>query len=108
MNSQKLYYIMLGIVGLLTIGLIGGAYGATVLLQNESKSLLDARTKTKASESQQTSLAKAKKDIAKYQELGKTAKSIVPQDKDQAQTVREIVKIANAAGVKLGLSLIHI
>lgn len=102
MNSKRLYFVLLSAIGLLVVGLVGGAYGANVLLQNESKALLEARSKVQAFESQQTQLIKAKKDIEKYAELGAIAKSIVPQDKDQAETVREIVKIAGAAGVKLG------
>jgi hypothetical protein len=63
---------------------------------------LEARSKNQALDLEQSSLAKAKSDVIKYSDLGKIAKSVVPQDKDQAQTVREIVKIASAAGVKLG------
>jgi len=102
MTSKRLYYMLLGTVGLLVIGLLGGAYGADQLLRHESKALLDARSRVQALESQQSQLAKARKDIEKYQTLGTIAKSIVPQDKDQAQAVREIVKIASAAGVKIG------
>lgn len=102
MSSKRLYYILVSIIGLLVVGLVGGAYGANTLLQAQSQKLLDARTKVQALENQQTGLVKARKDIEKYSEIGNIAKSIVPQDKDQAQTVREIVKIAAAAGVKLG------
>lgn len=102
MNSKRLYYILLSIIGLLVVGLVGGAYGANTVLRSQSQKLLDARTKVQALENQQTGLAKARKDIERYSELGIIAKSIVPQDKDQAQTVREIVKIASAAGLKLG------
>ncbi len=102
MSSKRLYYILVATIGLLVVGLIGGAYGADSLLKAQSQKLLDARTKVQGLENQQTGLVKARKDIEKYSELGTIAKSIVPQDKDQAQTVREIVKIASAAGVKLG------
>jgi hypothetical protein len=40
-------------------------------------------------------------DILKYAELEKITKSIVPQDKDQAQTVRELINIADANNVSL-------
>lgn len=102
MNSKRFYYVLLASVALLTLGLIGGAYGANALLQSGSKSLLEARSRGQALETQQAQLIKAKNDVEKYRELGAIAKSIVPQDKDQAQAVREIVKIADAAGVRLG------
>lgn len=102
MTSKRAYYVLCAGAGLLAVGLIGGAYGANALLQHEAKALLEARSKVMALESQQTQLIKAKKDVEKYEALGAIAKSIVPQDKDQARTVREIVAIAGKAGVKLG------
>ena len=39
--------------------------------------------------------------VKTYAELEKIAKSVVPQDKDQAEAVREIVNIAAANGVSL-------
>lgn len=102
MNSKKFYFILLGVIGLLACGLIGGAYAADQLLRKEASSLLEARTRSQSLEMQQSQLAKAEKDIAKYRDLGNIARSIVPQDKDQAQTTREIVKIAADAGIKLG------
>jgi F0F1-type ATP synthase delta subunit len=102
MSSKRLYFIMLGIVGALALGLVGGAYGASTILQSQAKALIEARSKSMALEQQQAQLTKAKASIAKYEEIGKIAKSIVPQDKDQAQTIREIVNIASQHGVSLG------
>ncbi len=102
MNSKRLYYILLATVGLLALGLVGGAYGANALLRSQSEVLLDARSRSQSLETQSAQLVKAKNDIAKYRTLGDIAKSVVPQDKDQAQTVREIVKIAQTAGIRLG------
>jgi hypothetical protein len=102
MNSKRLYFILLACVMLLVAGLIGGAYGADKLLSKQSQKLYDARFKSQTLEVQQTQLIRAEKEIAKYRNLGKIARTIVPQDKDQAQTTREIVKIAQEAGIRLG------
>jgi hypothetical protein len=102
MNSKRLYYILLGAVGLSFIALLGGAYGASTILQGQAKAVVDARSKTTALDQQQTQLIRAKASIAKYKEVGDIAKSVVPTDKDQAQTVRELVKIASDNGIKLG------
>lgn len=48
---------------------------------------------------QQVQLTKVKKDIATYSELNTIAKSVVPQDKDQAEAVREIVNLAAQSGI---------
>jgi hypothetical protein len=102
MNSKKLYYILLAAVGVLFLGLLGGAYGANAVLQQQAKAVVNARSKSTALDQQQTQLITAKASIAKYQAVGKIAKSIVPTDKDQAQTVRELVKIAADNGIQLG------
>ncbi len=102
MNSKKFYFILLSTVGLLIIALIGGAYFADGLFKKQAGVLLEARSKSLALESKQQQLIKAKNDIVKYKSLGEIAKSVVPQDKDQAQTIREIVKLADASGIKLG------
>jgi hypothetical protein len=50
---------------------------------------------------EQVSLVKAKKDIKKYSPLDKIVRSVVPEDKDQAEAVRELVKIADTYNVTL-------
>jgi hypothetical protein len=102
MNSKKLYFILLSSIGLLIIALIGGAYGADMLLSKQADELINAKAKSLALETKQQQLVKAKNDIIKYKSLSDIAKSVVPQDKDQAQTIREIVNLANANGIRLG------
>lgn len=99
MNSKRLFYVLAGSVALLTVGIFAGVYGANSLLQGAAKKVLDAKSQSAALDQQHTRAAKAKADVEKYRELGSIAKSIVPQDKDQAQTVRQLVRIAADNGV---------
>lgn len=101
MNSKRLYYAMLGIIGLLIVGLVGGAYASNKVLQAESNNLVGSRLQAAVLDKEQQELAAAKQEIKKYQGLATIAESIVPQDKDQAQTVQQIVNIANANGIML-------
>lgn len=101
MSSKRLYITLLCIVGLCVVGLIGGSYGVNSLLQGQARHLSDDRLQLKVLDQQQVALNKAKADIKKYQELADITKSIVPQDKDQVQTVRQIVNIAAASGIGL-------
>jgi len=101
MNSKRTYFIMIGVFVLLV-----GLLGATVFLGNDylkkqSDKLVAAKLDRMSLNEQQTALIKAKKDLEKYRELRHIARSIVPQDKDQAKAVREIVELANASGVTL-------
>lgn len=101
MNSKRLYFALLGIISLLVLGLAGGAYEAAQLLSGQSKQLVANRKQVAVLSLDQDELSKARQEIKKYSELAAIAKSVVPQDKDQAQTVNQIVAIANANGVAL-------
>jgi len=102
MDAKRLNYVLLGVIGVSVLLLAGGTYGANTVLQSQAKRLNDAKAHSQALDDKQLQLSKARTDIAKYQSLADIAKNIVPQDKDQAQTVREIVKLAEANGIKLG------
>jgi hypothetical protein len=100
MTSKHTYFIMIGVICLMIIAVIGGTYLASEQLGKYSKKLADYKTQNEVLAQEQVALNKAKKDIEKYSELEKIAKAVVPQDKDQAQAVREIIKIAGEAGIK--------
>jgi hypothetical protein len=102
MNSKRTFYVLLGLNCLLVLGIFGAAYGIDQLLVAQSKKIVGQRLEIQTLDAQTAALGLAKKDVTKYTELAAIAKSIVPQDKDQAQTVREIVNIAAANGIKLG------
>ncbi|HVA10747.1 MAG TPA: hypothetical protein VNG32_01095, partial [Candidatus Dormibacteraeota bacterium] len=61
--------------------------------------LQDNSVSVQATNDQKTQLAENKKDIATYADLNTIAKSVVPQDKDQAEAVREIVSLASQSGI---------
>src|ERR1044071_9515791 len=101
MTSKRFFYIMSGIFGLVIVLIIAGTVGGNYLLQKQSKKLTELKVQNKAVEMQQTALVQAKKDVEKYSELETISKSVVPQDKDQAKTVREIVALAEANSVPI-------
>lgn len=100
MNSKRTYYVMIGAIVLLVAAIIGSAYFANQQLQKQSTKLVEFKSQSQVLAQEQTGLIKAKKDVAKYNSLEKIAKKIVPQDKDQAQAVREIVNIAADSGIR--------
>ena len=81
------------------MGIIAGTYGANSFLQQRSKMLLDQKATSASLSTQQRQLEQDKKDIEKYQNLNNIAKSIVPQDKDQAKAILEIVSIARQSNI---------
>lgn len=101
MNSKRLYFILLGCIGLLVIGLIGGAYGIGKMLDSQSLQLVANRQQVAVLQEEQNQLDVAKQDVKKYQDLATIAMSVVPQDKDQAQAVRQIVDLAGQNGIAI-------
>ena len=102
MNSKRTYFLMLGLIALLTLSIFGGAYGTRQVLTTKSMELVDLKAQVEGYNRQQLGLIKAKKDIVTYDELFKIAKVIVPENKNQAETVRQIVKLAADNTIKLG------
>lgn len=101
MTAKRLYYLLLGLTALLMLAIVGGAYGINSLLAGQATKVANLKLETQSLNQQQAGLAKAKKDIATYSSLEQITQSIVPQDKDQAEAVREIVNIAAGANVTL-------
>jgi hypothetical protein len=101
MSSKRLHTVLIATLVLLFVGLLGGAYGINKLLISEANKLLVLKAKSQALTQEQTSLNQAKKDIKRYDNLNKIAQAVVPQDKNQAEAVREIVNIAATNGVTL-------
>jgi hypothetical protein len=99
MKAKQLYFILIASLILLGLGFVGVAYGANQLLATQANKLSKLRADNEALNDTQKLLAKNKQDIVKYSELNKIAEAVVPQDKDQAEAVREIVSLAAQSGI---------
>jgi len=99
--SQRLHHLLVAGIVLALAGLGAGAYGANSLLTSRSNKLMQLKAKSQALAQEQVSLVEAKKEIKTYSDLQKITQAVVPEDKDQAEAVREIVNIAAANGVAL-------
>lgn len=100
-NAKRIYQAMIGLIILLCLLMFGATFFSDKLLQAQSKKLLEAKLENSVLENQQTALTQAKSDLKKYEELNALAKQIVPSDKDQAKTIREIISIADESGVSI-------
>lgn len=101
LNPKRVYYLM--IVSLVLVAILGIAslYFANSILQKQTNKLISLKLQYKIPEADQNALQLAKADIVKYSDLMNTAKAIVPQQKDQAQAVREIVNYADQTGIRI-------
>jgi hypothetical protein len=98
-KAKQLYYLLVAAVVLLCLGFVAIGYGTNKILGAEATKLSKVKADSEAAQNLQSGLAKNKKDIEKYKELNTIAETIVPQDKDQAEAVREIVSLAAQSGI---------
>lgn len=101
MNSKKAYYGMLAGAVLAFTLLTATVVLADMWLHKRSDQLRSVKLDTRLLDEQQVSLVQANKDIAKYADLENIANAIVPQDKDQAKTVREIINLAEKSNIPI-------
>lgn len=102
MNSAKrLYFGMLGLAGLLSLGIVASLVICLSIIGRHANTLTEARLENRVLDERQASLIAAQKEIDEYSELNKIARAVVPQDKDQAESVRTISRIADEVGISL-------
>lgn len=101
MNSKRMFYVLSGCLVILAGLCVSSVVLGNSLLKKSATKLNDLKLETNVIDEQQNSLSQAKRDIEKYTELEQIANSIVPKDKDQAKTVREIIKFGSETGVPI-------
>lgn len=101
MTAKRLTITLTVSLTALLIGMAVGTYIISGVLQSQAQELSMKRGEIEQLSDQERSIASSKRDIAAYSSLESITKAIVPQDKNQAATVREILNIANASKVSL-------
>lgn len=101
MTAKKVNLGLIAVVAILCLGLLIGAKIAVGTLATKSNHLVNQQLTQISLNNEQSELTNAKQDIKRYAPLADVAKTIVPQDKSQAEAVREIVNIASASGISL-------
>lgn len=101
MKNKRIFQLLLVVLAIVVLGSIAGTIYGTSMLKKDGSALLEKKLEKVVLGKDEETLTKAKRDIAKYQELNRVAQAIVPKEKDQARTVREIYAIANQAGVQI-------
>jgi hypothetical protein len=101
MNPKQKLYILQGLLALGVVVFFGIAIVGLSTLSSKSKSLSDLRLQSRLVDDQLASLTQAKAEISKYAYFKDVAKTVIPSDKDQAQAVVDIFKLADESGISL-------
>lgn len=99
MTSKRLFFVLISVAVLLSALIAGGVYGSNVVLTRKADDLARLKAESESMEQRHMALVRSKVDLKTYDDLNRIAQAIVPKDKDQTQTVREIIKIAKASGI---------
>jgi hypothetical protein len=101
MNAKRLFYGLAALLCLFAVAVGAMVVYGNKFLTKQNEKLTSLKIESSNLELVQNSLSTAKKDIELYSPIEKIAKTVVPQEKDQARTVREIVKLANESGISI-------
>lgn len=102
LTSFRLFVLLCAACGLLVAAAFGLTYGANKLFAGQGQTLEDAKISYEVAQNREQALQRAEANITKYEQLNVIAQGVLPQEKDQALTVREIVAIADQHNVSLG------
>lgn len=101
MTAKRLFFGLLTAIGIsLILVILTVSYG-NQMLHKQNKRLAESKVQLANLDRVQSSLVTAKRDIEQYSLIEQIAKTVVPQEKDQAKTVREIVKIADESNISI-------
>lgn len=100
MKAKRYFFVLVSIFTVIILGIGALVYEGNKELTKQAAKLAELKGQNETLDTLQTTLTKNKRDIAKYSELNKIAETVVPQDKDQAEAVREIVNLASQSGFK--------
>ena len=99
MTSKRIFYVMVGVAVVLVALAAFVTYTGRNLIIKEGEKLVSLKLENEVLGRRGDALIQAKNDIISYAELEQLARTVVPQDKDQARTVVDIVRMAREAGV---------
>ena len=100
-TPKQLRFMLLGLLGVSIVFFLTAAVTGLNKLSAKSKELVSVKLENKTVEAQLSSLELAKKEVEKYAYFNEVAKTVIPNDKDQAQAVLAIFQMAQEVGIAI-------
>lgn len=101
MNARRLRLILSIVLVLLSLAFLAILVTGLSLLGSKSQKMTELKLQSRTADEQLSSLERSKKEIDQYSYFKEVAKTVIPDDKDQAQALLEISQIANESGISL-------
>jgi hypothetical protein len=100
-TSQKLNWLLLGGLVLFIIVFLITTTEGLAFLGKKSQSMVNLKVQSQSGDEQLVNLQRSKEQVKKYAYFKDIAKTVIPNDKDQAEAVVQIYQFANQAGIAL-------
>ena len=100
-DSKTLFYLMLLGIGVFVIIILVTFNYLSSTFTRKSNELAQLKGQVQSLSSQQTRLIVAKQQVKKYSNIKTIVQQIVPQNKNQAATILDIINIAQQNGITL-------
>lgn len=100
-DSKTLRLVLIGSLALLSIGFFATAFFGLSVLSKKSQSLVALKAESQSTDQRLNNLEQAKKEVDKYSYFKDVAKTVIPSEKNQAETVLEIYQMAQQSGIAI-------
>jgi len=100
-DSKRLRLILIGMLATSALLFLAIYTVGSSALQSKSKQVVDLKLKSRTTDSQLANFTIAKSEVEKYGYFKQVAKTVIPNDKDQAQAVLDIFQLANESGISI-------
>jgi len=101
LDNKKLSWILVGLLALSILLFLVVMSAGLSKLSAESSKMVGLKVQSQIADSQLSNLEHTKKDVEKYSFFKDVAKTVIPNDKNQAETLLEINQMADAAGIAI-------
>ena len=99
LSSKNLRMILIGALALSILIFIVTIFLGLSKLGEKSQAMVKLKVENQTTNDRLNNLEQAKKEVEKYAYFKQVAKTVIPSDKNQAQTILEINQMAKQAGI---------
>jgi hypothetical protein len=101
LDSKNLRLLLIGGLALAVILFIICAFAGLSIVGGKSRQLVSLKAQSQTADNQLSNLEQSKKQVEKYAYFKTVAKTVIPNDKDQAESVVEIFQMADQSGISI-------
>jgi hypothetical protein len=101
MDSKKLRLMLIAGMFLAVVSFLAITFYGLSVLGGKSQSLVGLKAQSQTAYSQLINLVQSKKEVEKYSYFKSVARTVIPEEKNQAKAVLEINQMAKASGISI-------